>query len=441
MHIDWRRVFVVTISIFAITSRLTAQPVYDGIPRKPQGLDGTFFEMAGHVAGFAGCFFDDNGDLNVLLTDLSREADARLLVQSFAESRPQRWNQPWERAAQIVVKPAEFDFIELQRVRWLIQREVGGFDGVHMFDIDETRNRVIVEVESDAVRDAVLAAIKNMAVPSNAIEINVRPPARYASTLQDNVLQPAGGVSIEFDGKQCTLGVNVWYTRTPYVPTGTDGFFTASHCSRDQGNMTGGWKAADGTAYTQGGVAIGTEAYDPPLFSYATDPVNCPYTQTGLTCRYSDVTFVKYNTAGTAAHGYVEQTLSPGIGLGQAGSLQITSPAFTITSTACCPLAGYMIDKIGRATGWTEGWVRKKSGGSTCADYKPYNTSTYILCSYYAEAYAAAGDSGAPVVQMLGNYNVAFTGIVWGEQSGGLWFSDISQIAKDMGPATNYLRY
>lgn len=86
-------------------------------PRLPQGLDGKFLSLTSAVPGFAGYFFDSNGDLNVFLTDAADEPAPRAAFADVARNRPQRPQQPWSSPAAIVIRRADFDWQQL--VNWL----------------------------------------------------------------------------------------------------------------------------------------------------------------------------------------------------------------------------------------------------------------------------------------------------------------------------------
>lgn len=104
----------VVLSLFALllADATSAQPASPRAPHEAPGLDGHFIRLASKLPGFGGYFFDENGDLNVYLTDVAREPEARALLAEAAATRPQRWRQPWTRPAQIIVRHGQFDFPE-----------------------------------------------------------------------------------------------------------------------------------------------------------------------------------------------------------------------------------------------------------------------------------------------------------------------------------------
>lgn len=86
-----------TIGIFALCVLVVfVQNMFAQTPRRQtaQGLDAVFLQLTEQLPGFAGYFFDANGDLNVYLKDVSREGAARGMFASVASNRKERWSQP-----------------------------------------------------------------------------------------------------------------------------------------------------------------------------------------------------------------------------------------------------------------------------------------------------------------------------------------------------------
>jgi hypothetical protein len=253
--------------------------------------------------------------------------------------------------------------------------------------------------------------------------VEVAPPVTPIVSLRDYVRPLVGGLHIDWNNTYCTLGVNVWYTNWAQgIPVGTLGFYTASHCSTT-------WGGTDNTVYSQGGQRIGQERWDPPYFTSAQN-TRCPV---GNQCRWSDVSFVAYDTGVNRRQGAVAQTLYRGFGPWQAGSIDInpSSPEFIYWGTTT-PAVGTYLDKVGRTTGWTVGSVSR-----TCADYS--TSGRTFLCQDQVEAYADGGDSGSPVFKMLSSTGAAFGGIVWAKTgAGGFIFSNLDRIQADLGGGVTY---
>lgn len=388
----------------------------------PPGLDGRFAELARQVPGFGGYFFDEQGDLNVYLTDPSQEPAARAAVADVASRRPERSGRPWSRPAAVVVRLGDYDFLQLDGWRGRLGAAFT-IPGVQFLDTDEAGNRVVVGVTSGEASAAVQGLAGRLGIPREAVVIEVVPPIEPIASLQDPVRPLVGGLQIDFGGSQCTLGANVWYTNHAQgIPVGTLGFLTAAHCSNT-------WRATDGTVYSQGGQQIGQERWDPPPFTNAQN-TRCP---AGARCRWSDVSFVAYDANVDRRQGAVAHTLYRGFGPWQTGSLDISSssPHFLYVGMVN-PVVGTYLEKVGRTTGWTVGSVSR-----TCADYTVLGRT--VLCQDQVEAYAEGGDSGSPVFRMSSDSYASFAGIVWAKTgAGGFIFSNLDRIQADLGGAFTY---
>lgn len=390
------------------------------------GLDGRFVALAHQVRGFGGFYFDANGDLNVYLTDLSQERAARAALQDVIKERGQRRDQPWTRPAEIIVHKGDFDAAQLDafRTRFTSTPRIAG---VTMIDLEETTNRLVIGVADEGAKANVLARLDAAGVPRNAVVTKVVPEVQLITTLDSYVRPLVGGLRTDMtiggQASYCTIGYNVWYSNLAVgVPVGTPGFYTASHCSNTR-------FSTEGTVYSQGGSRIGYEMYDAPTFTSAYN-TRCPV---GYPCRWSDVTFVAYDSGVSRHQGYLAQTTYRGFGNWNAGSTTINSsaPEFQITGS-WPPSVGTYLDKVGRTTGWTTGQV-----SSTCADF--YSSGTYLLCQDQVEAFADGGDSGSPVFHFNGGSSVSFSGIVWGKTfTGAFIFSNTDRIAADMGSGVTY---
>ena len=387
----------------------------------PPGLDGRFVQLAQQVPGFGGYFFDANGDLNVYLTDLSRADEARAAVAEVAIQRGPSPQRLLTRPAAIIVRHGDFDFLQLDE--WHQQmRAAWSIPGVVSFDSNEATNRVVIGVSDMTVKPRVLALADSLGVPRNAIDFEFDQPPVPVTTLQQYYRPVVGGLQEDWSGTYCSVGVNLVYWNWSQNIQGESGFYTASHCSNTR-------FGTDSTVYSQGGYRIGQERYDPPTFNnsqYAGCPVN-------YACRWSDVTFVKYDSGVNQHRGYIAQTTSYGYGPYNSGSLTINSsqPEFQITNLAL-PVQGQVMNKVGRTTGWTAGTV-----ANTCKDVP--DGSYKLLCQDEVNAFVDGGDSGSPVFQYLSSTTVGFSGIAWARNfQGGLYYSNYSIIANDFGTGVTY---
>lgn len=393
------------------------------IEADPPGLDGEFARLARRIPGFGGYYFDEGGDLNVLLARAGQEDAVRAALAGVAAGRLNRPDRPYTARAAIRVRQARYDFLQLNRWRGSL-RSLLSPTGAVSLDVDEAANRVRVGVVSDEAAADVRARAAALGIPGEALIVERTEPARPATTLQDYVRPIVGGVRIQyFSGilKNCSLGVNASYLQGQlrYAET-VFGFVTASHCTQVMAS-------ADGTSYTQGGVSIGTELIDPAVFTSSTDPA-CP---PNWTCRYSDAAFVQYGAGVSYSMGTIARVLWEGTS--SAGSLELQSTPHQIEPDfAPAPVVGEHLHKVGATSGGTWGPVY-----STCGDVAVSGTNILLLCQDAVQAWADGGDSGAPV-WAEGATGVKFYGIVWGKSGSLFRFSHVSQIQRDFGPRLGF---
>jgi hypothetical protein len=401
--------------ILLVIGSLSAQ----GVPYQVASstLDGRFVVLAREVPGFGGYFFDAQGDLNVYLTDLSQEPAARAAVADVAKNRPATRDHRFKHPAAIVIRRGVYDFLELDGWHRLM-RAAFALPGVQSLDTDEVANVIRVGVTEEEAVANVEALAQNLGVPLGALAVDVVPPIVQLTTLRDFVRPTVGGLEIDFNSSSCTLGDNVWYSNPNVgVPVGTAGFLTASHCSSVQGTT-------DSTVYSQGGQRIGRELWDPPYF--VNPQGGCAVNHH---CRYSDVTFVAYDSGVSWQLGAIARTLFSGSN--QSGSIVIDpdNPPFQPHSDLFYPTAGMYLSKVGEASGWTTGPVV-----DTCYDYFSVG-DTILLCQDSIQAYATSGDSGAPVFWQS-SQGPAFAGIVHSRSGDKIFFSNTQRILNDFGSMT-----
>lgn len=289
---------------------------------------------------------------------------------------------------------------------------------VVLIDVDEVHNRVYVGVVDEEAREETLAYALELGVPHDAIEVEVIEPYSFTD-LQAYTLTLMGGYQIDAypaEG-ECTLGFNARFDNM-------DVFVTNSHCTRQR-------FVADGQPFFQPlfgqGVAIGMEVADMgPKFC---GPYVDPY------CRDSDAAIIKHESdasrqvaQGRIARGY----RAPWPGIWGGNTLVYDPPHRTTQLHTSAITVGMVVDKTGRTTGQTWGYVTQ-----TCVDVNPQYESWWLRCQVIAGLGAEGGDSGSPVYRQLpgDNYDVALIGIVWGGQQGSTntAFSRLSGIQADLG--------
>lgn len=344
-------------------------------------LDREFALVTREIPGFGGVYYDRQGRLTAVLTDLGQAEALRGLNPDVR-----------------IVK-GDYDFAQL--AGWK-DRLLSAFrhPGVVFVDADEVRNRVVLGVERGlALRGSgnLDREIARRGVPRGAVVIVEADPIHQLATLRDQIRPVPGGVQIHFSNFLCTLGFNA--TRG-----GVTGFVTNSHCTDVQGGV-------ESTRYYQplSPAAIGTETADP---TYRRNIAGCPR---GRRCRYSDSAFAAYDSGSLSHFARIARTTSRG---NLSGSITIDSsnPTFTITSTSSSSV-GQEVNKVGRTTGWTFGDV-----STTCATVGVSGTNIVQICQDFVDAGVGGGDSGSPVFSWGGSSSVSLRGILWGGNSAGTLF-------------------
>lgn len=397
------------------------------------GLDAEFRRIAAETPGFAGMHYDANGRLNVRVTREELEVPgARQKIMASVGRSLGGSGRAVPSAANVVFEEADHDYLRLTEAYDRLG-SIFGVEGVVYTDIDEATNRLRVGVLAGTSPDRVEAALAGLGIPADMVRLEATPAIGQLSgeTLRDRVQPVGGGLQIvwEYPGIGfflCTLGFNV----QPDGPGHSDPhFITNSHCTGDQGVVTG-------TEYFQplppqflqtppAGAAqanvLGVEVLDPPFFACFGG---------GFLCRFSDAALVRYHTDNPIVLGTIYRTEFAGTT--GAGSLDIPRngrKSLSIRGEVSFPMGGETLDKVGRTTGWTRGQVF-----ATCVNVLVSGTNTVRLCQDLVAGVAAGGDSGSPVFQPIGNtYNATLYGILWGGGAGVFAFSALENIRFELG--------
>jgi hypothetical protein len=192
-------------------------------PRTFETLDETFLRIGKGLPGFGGLYFDEQGNLVVTIkptlakgarpsNDEIKQGIAVVLGNDFL-------TQPISRSdgkivtPQLVVYKAQFSFAELASYAKPLQ-EIMSKKGTVFFDIDETKNRIVIGVEkgfSNSFKQQVL----DLSVPDTAIVFEITEPIVPSATLRDTLSPIPGGVQIGTSQYYCTLGFNLCGWNSP----------------------------------------------------------------------------------------------------------------------------------------------------------------------------------------------------------------------------------
>lgn len=374
----------------------------DAPGRRLNPLEAQFAQIEANASGFAGWYFDKEGNAVVRVKDNGKKAEALERVGRIIDARVQSGRG---RAAaqkgrrQITVQPARYSFSELARFRGIVSANLP--KGAHSIDLDEVNNTITVGVVDEHAVQRFRGVAARLGLPAAALRVEVTPAPQSRTTLQDYQRPVAGGVQVTSTGA-CTVGINArWDANTNYA-----GFITASHCSS--------------TPF----VYASTMFYQPTvstMYDIANEWDN-PFPSTtlggcvsGRTCRWSDTLFAIYfsseRSSANAANSIAETTWW---NYGAAGSITETNDYLTITGEVSSTPTNEWLDKIGRTSGWTYGTVQ-----NTCVDLKSdyidyAGREIWLLCNEVTDIYSHYGDSGSPIFKWLNEDEVEWAGILWG---------------------------
>ena len=387
-----------------------------GQARQLAGIDAEFTRIAREAPGFGGMFYED-GRLHVFVT-IGADRGA-VLNRVGASLRARGRSVP---PSDITVIPAGRDYAELATLRERMS-PVLAEPGVVFTDIDETRNELRVGVLDGVARGSIEAVLRRLGVPLDAVRIETTAPIQPLATLRELQNPVAGGLQIWwFEPPStawiCTLGFNVMVGGQPH-------FFTNSHCTEER-------SVVDGTEIRQDRLVlpsriVGVEVADPPYFS-------CQYP--GYRCRWSDAALIEYLPGIDAQLGMIYRTTA--VSTSGAGSIEIdpTGNGFLIIDDEPYPVAGEVLDKVGRTTGWTRGPVV-----ATCVDtgVSGERPRVVVLCQDFVESAVGGGDSGSPVFAQNGmNRPVTLYGILWGGGGSVFVFSALENIRAEFPAFTTH---
>lgn len=323
------------------------------------------------------------------------------------------------------ILPGAYTVGELREWRDLAKGLLAKHD-VQFVDLDESANRVAIGILSENTRALIARELGSLGVPVEAVNIKV--VERVEPLGIDSVGGiPEGGRGLGGDG--CTFGFGaVIGDPSSRSDALFSGFFTNSHC-------TSKYAAVDSASFLlgPGGAFLGVERVDPPYYRC----INFP----AVGCRRSDAAFVEYRSdepGWSGEIGRIAQT--EGV---NSESLEFAADDprfFKITEKSAYHVHGQVLDKVGRATGWTSGRVSGTDVWQLVG--KKDNTivmlTDQVAVSSDVRRLADRGDSGSPVFFRCGaerGPNVRLSGLLWGGTKNGktFYFSPLTGIEKEFG--------
>lgn len=352
--------------------------IYDG--------EQEYEDIARQVKGYAGHWYDENGDLVVLLTDRT-QTDAAL--QAIAAQGEPELAEEEKRSGVTHVLDARYEFATLRDWRNASTFPVLNVPGVAGVDLDEKRNRVAVWLADESARPRVEEELRNAGVPLEATIIEVTGAPESYQLLTAGFATMRSGIQIQSGpGAVCSLG-------HPGLTPGPT-YVTASHCTQ-----VFWW--LNGTPFfqpTNVGPFLGTEIVDPPGWVCGIF----------LRCRWSDAALVRSALPSAnqiAATQWWAWNWAP-------GSINTTGvpPLNIVNPPLWTPRLKMVVDKIGRTTGWNKGFVT-----NTCVNVLapwPAPPGRVVLCQYLVTNLSRPGDSGAPTFRHLPGWRAQVAGTLWG---------------------------
>lgn len=209
---------------------------------RPKNQDEIFAEIATHVPGYAGTYYDQDGTPVTNLVDLAQSAAAEQAIEPLIRS-----GKDGKGPLKSKYRKVTYDFIKLKEWKDNATRTLLLRPNVVFVDLDEENNRITVGVSDAGETGPTESFLKQSHIPGVValmMPVDTSPsPQISPSTLEDlsNTFSLYGGVEINpGPGKVCTLGFNAmltagnlsWY-QTTYS---SDHFFvTNAHCMNSLG--------------------------------------------------------------------------------------------------------------------------------------------------------------------------------------------------------------
>lgn len=381
--------------------------------------DAAMLRATARLPGFAGLYFESDRVI-VRRVGLAAERTAS------PEARAVLADVGIGTAAEVRERGARFTFAQLYAWKQAVTALAGDLPNAFV-DLDEVENAIVVGGVEDQSRAGRI--LDKLALPEGSLKF-VAEDAPIASQLGNLVRPVRGAIGTSFDrvgtfDPVCTVGLTVlmqagyWYK----------GFLTNAHCTSTPFGIP---SASDTSTYQNAEVSrlnnyiIGREYYDKAPFTGG----SCPLFKT---CRWADVALVRmYDTVSAVRGTIVRTTFASPPQIAQPGSQTIVPASpFEVTGFLKPIPANVLVNKIGRTTGWTQGYVTR-----TCVNTGATGHNVFLLCQYRANGYADEGDSGSPVFQTTTGSSATMVGLLWGREGVNFWFSPWQAVLNEMAPKT-----
>lgn len=366
-------------------------------------LDGELLRFGKMFPNFGGLWVDGDDTVVISVTSEINVPEISVAARGLVSSTGRFDNTT------VRVEPADYSFASLFEWKSQLVPNID-LESLVFVDIDEKQNNLFIAVlNSQAVAD-VRRTAADLKVPTDAVVVEVQEPFRRMDLLKDHVRPIAGGLGMlgtlqegsTIHTRTCSLGFMA-------KRSGLWGLVTNSHCTVTQGGVeeTDFWQNTNDDPAKH----IAVESADP----YYIGLPGCPE---GSFCRWSDSAFAKLWSVWYDP-GKLKRTSA-------LGSTTIVG-TWTIVGEASYPFVDETVNKVGFATGWTQGQVTR-----TCVDDFASDSKGH-LCQDIASAGVNPGDSGSPVFRVVDGNNVILYGVVWAGGSNAMVFSAMGNIEQELG--------
>jgi hypothetical protein len=384
---------------------------------------------------YVGISIDQEGAARLTLADASEFAAA-------ARVGREAWVMAARDGARIS-EPLRFTFVQAAagpeelREAFRKMRDVLTLPSVVFLDLDEACGCIMVGILEAAAVSQVASFAAQQGVPQALVRTSITPKPMLMHSLRDSYRPTMAGVQIQNRDKlQCTIGLPTYsLDRSIY------GFLNSSHCSPSSPVARAALHTTsqDTRFFQPGGNFLGFDGVamgktDPPLFDSNGD-AECPV---GRRCRYSDVTFAEYNQATLGIIGRVARPNSICTVRGTPCAVDVdrATDDIRLTGGVSGLVAGDIVDKVGRTSGWTRGRIFATDVNVRVFDIDGNDTGITLLGQTFVSATARLGDSGSPVFLFhQASGTGLFAGILWDgfRDPDQFVFSPIAGIERDLG--------
>ncbi len=384
-------------------------------------------EYADRIPGFGGLYVDEGGRPKLGLTEQGDPVQARATLAEILKN----YNLD---LSQLMIETVAYDFRQLHDWGNRVVEDLFSLDGIVHFDIDEANNRISVGVETKEAIQSVTDIAERLQIPSQGFFVEVATPYGSFDTLASSKRPVVGGLRItQLEPPNCTSGFNVRGVTKSGVVDNRPSLIINAHCTTNLGLI---FQSGSTLANLIGVVIDNPEEINFPW------PLSIVCASDNYRCRWSDSARVLYvgNNATSALAGIARPVVSNDGSFSPLVSVHRTlNGVFRIVGERSKPLQGMQLDKVGVATGWTQGTVSK-----TCATLVNGSPTPKLLlfCQGVVTGLADNGDSGAPVFSLLPpDYRtVELNGILWGGNGTDYGFSPMINIERELGALTTFTR-